>query len=388
MIRTFSALRQVDPGFRDPAQRPDVPAHAFRAPPAPPGPARRPRRSGAADAAAIVDRLAAVPGVESVGVHGRQRRTPAGWRRPVESHVRRRQDRRRPTLAPAEGDSVCLAAVLRDDADAAASPVATFDWNDVYQRRPVALVSENLARAEWGSAGAALGQRMASAPNRPAGSEVVGVVKDVHHNGLSRARAADRSSCPASRGRRRRSSCAANARGHVGFPGRAAAGGLVGERKPLAGKRPDAGRAVRALDGANVDDAASCSRSRARWRSSSGLVGIYGVVSYAVAQRRREIGIRLALGAAHGEVRRMFVRMRWCSWASASRSAWPAAAGLTRLMESQLFGISPLDPATHLAVALALVRRRRAGQLHLRAEGVRAGPGGGAARRVRLEAAR
>ena len=86
-----------------------------------------------------------------------------------------------------------------------------------------------------------------------------------------------------------------------------------------------------------------------------GLVGIYGVVSYAVAQRQREIGIRIALGAGYGEVRRMFVRNALALVAIGVAIGLPAAAVLTRLMESQLFGISPLDPATHLAVAFVLV---------------------------------
>jgi putative ABC transport system permease protein len=86
-----------------------------------------------------------------------------------------------------------------------------------------------------------------------------------------------------------------------------------------------------------------------------GLVGIYGVVSYAVAQRQREIGIRIALGAGDGEVRRMFVRNALALVAVGVSIGLPAAAVLTRLMESQLFGISPVDPATHLAVALVLV---------------------------------
>jgi ABC-type antimicrobial peptide transport system permease subunit len=86
-----------------------------------------------------------------------------------------------------------------------------------------------------------------------------------------------------------------------------------------------------------------------------GLVGIYGIVSYAVAQRRREIGIRLALGAGYGEVRRMFVRHALTLVAVGVGIGLVAAAALTRLMESQLVGISPLDPATHLAVALVLV---------------------------------
>jgi putative ABC transport system permease protein len=86
-----------------------------------------------------------------------------------------------------------------------------------------------------------------------------------------------------------------------------------------------------------------------------GLVGIYGVVSYAIAQRQREIGIRIALGAGHGEVRRMFVRNALVLVAIGLAIGFPTAAVLTRLMASQLFGISPLDPATHLAVALVLV---------------------------------
>jgi ABC-type antimicrobial peptide transport system permease subunit len=86
-----------------------------------------------------------------------------------------------------------------------------------------------------------------------------------------------------------------------------------------------------------------------------GLVGIYGVVSYAIAQRQREIGLRIALGAGHGEVRWMFVRKALAPVAAGVGLGLAAAAVLTRLMASQLFGISPLDPATHLAVALLLV---------------------------------
>jgi len=85
-----------------------------------------------------------------------------------------------------------------------------------------------------------------------------------------------------------------------------------------------------------------------------GLIGIYGVVSYAVSQRRREIGIRLALGAAQGEVRRMFVRYALVLVGIGVAIGLVSAVALTRLMESQLFGVSPLDPVTHLAVALGL----------------------------------
>src|SRR5690606_10176232 len=59
-----------------------------------------------------------------------------------------------------------------------------FDWNDVHQSRPVAIVSENMARAEWGSAGEGLGKRVGPSQNGP-WLEVVGVVADVRHDGLS-----------------------------------------------------------------------------------------------------------------------------------------------------------------------------------------------------------
>ena len=80
-----------------------------------------------------------------------------------------------------------------------------------------------------------------------------------------------------------------------------------------------------------------------------GIIGIYGVISYAVSQRRREIGIRLALGAQPGELKRMFVRHGLILAGIGVAIGLGAAAGLTRLMTSLLFGIKPLDPLTYAA---------------------------------------
>jgi len=85
-----------------------------------------------------------------------------------------------------------------------------------------------------------------------------------------------------------------------------------------------------------------------------GIIGIYGVMSYAVSQRRREIGIRLALGAPVGELKRMFVRNGLLLASIGMAIGLVAAAGLTRLMKSLLFGTSPLDPLTYAAGALLL----------------------------------
>jgi ABC-type antimicrobial peptide transport system permease subunit len=86
-----------------------------------------------------------------------------------------------------------------------------------------------------------------------------------------------------------------------------------------------------------------------------GLIGIYGVISYTVSQRKREIGIRVALGAEPGALRWLFVRYGLALAGAGAAAGLAAAAGLTRLMKSVLFGISPVDPLTYAAVPLVLI---------------------------------
>jgi len=86
-----------------------------------------------------------------------------------------------------------------------------------------------------------------------------------------------------------------------------------------------------------------------------GILGIYGVISYAVSQRTREIGIRLALGAQKGELKWMFVRSALVLTGIGVAIGVFAAAGLTQFMKALLFGISPLDPLTYLAIPSILV---------------------------------
>ena len=85
------------------------------------------------------------------------------------------------------------------------------------------------------------------------------------------------------------------------------------------------------------------------------VVGIYAVISYTVAQRTREIGIRMALGAQQGELKRMFVG-RGLFWSGIGAAAGlTAAATLSRLMSTLLFEISPVDPFTYTVVGVGIL---------------------------------
>jgi ABC-type antimicrobial peptide transport system permease subunit len=81
-----------------------------------------------------------------------------------------------------------------------------------------------------------------------------------------------------------------------------------------------------------------------------GVVGLYGVLAYVIAQRRREIAIRLALGAQPREVTRRFVRHGLGLACVGVGAGLVAAVGVTRLMGSLLFGVQPIDLPTYVSV--------------------------------------
>jgi ABC-type antimicrobial peptide transport system permease subunit len=84
------------------------------------------------------------------------------------------------------------------------------------------------------------------------------------------------------------------------------------------------------------------------------LIGIFGVISYAVSQRTREIGIRMALGAQKGELRWMFVRSALALTGVGVVLGLGAGAAAARMLRTLLFGVSPLDPLSFAAVPLIL----------------------------------
>jgi putative ABC transport system permease protein len=351
MIRTFQTLRHVDPGFRDPDR---VQTFQLTIPTADAADAARPGVPTPDQAIrikqAIVERLAAIPGVDSAGFSAFNDGLPLDGDGRANSILA--EGRSAPdgvaSLKETQFVSPHFFETLRTPLIAGRS----FNWNDVYQNHRVVLVSENLARSEWGSAPAALGKRVGTNSSGP-WWEVVGVVNDVHHNGLNQ---------PAPE--------------VVAFPAVPSATAVFvvrSERAGTSGFLEDIRRAVWAVN-ANLSPASVQTLGDLYHRSMGrtamtlqllaitgmmalllGLVGTYGVVSYNVSQRRREIGIRLALGARHGEVRRMFVGKTLRLVGVGVAIGLCAAVALTRLMESQLFGVSPLDPITHTTVAVVLL---------------------------------
>ena len=85
------------------------------------------------------------------------------------------------------------------------------------------------------------------------------------------------------------------------------------------------------------------------------VVGIYGVTAYSVAQRTREIGIRIALGARRGELLGLLVRQGMLLVTCGVTAGVIASVALTRFLATMLFDVQPTDPLTFASVVLLLV---------------------------------
>jgi len=236
-------------------------------------------------------------------------------------------------------------------------------WSELYEQRPVALVSENMAREWWRDPRAAIGKRI-----RPTlqddWREVVGVVADLRDDGVVQ-KAPAIVYWPLLQ---------KNFQGSAGVSGiRGVVYVIRSPRAGSAGLRQEIQQAVAAVNGnlpaSNMKTLeAVYRRSLARTSFTLlllavaggmalvlGVIGIYGVISYSVAQRTREVGIRLALGAPLREVTRMFVRQGLSMSGVGALCGLAGALAVTRLMKSMLFEVSPADPATFAAASVGLV---------------------------------
>ena len=237
-----------------------------------------------------------------------------------------------------------------------------FTWTDLYEKRPVAMVSENTAREMWGSPGAALGKRIRQSLADP-WREIVGVAGDVYDDGAQQ-KAPAFSYWPALMDRFWGDPVHARRDGVFLIRTRRAATQSFLAEARQAIWRVDANLPVFQVQ--TLQDVYDKSMARASFALVMlaiagamalllGVVGIYGVIAYAVSQRTREIGIRIALGAPAAGLQRMFVRHGLLLAALGAGLGLAAAAGLTRLVESLLFGVKALDAATYAVVAVVLM---------------------------------
>jgi predicted permease len=352
MIRTFVAMRNVDPGFSDPASlqvmRLSIPETLVRDSTT----VLRMQNS-------MIDKMAAIPGVSSAGFAASVPMSGAepswdqifieGKNDPTDNAPMRLFNFVSPGYFHAAGTRFIAG---RD-----------FTWAEIYGVRPIGILSEGLARELWGSPQAAIGKRFHEFPSQP-WHEVVGVVQDVRENGVDQVSPA--------------TVYWPSLRGDGAAPDKVGVWRTVyfAIRSNRAGTQTFINEMQQAVwsvnsnlpvaDISTMQDIYSDSMARTSFTLvmlaiagtmalALGILGIYGVISYAVSQRTREIGIRMALGAKKRELVWMFVRSALVLTGVGTAVGLGAAAALMRLMRTLLFGVSPLDPVTFLAVPVALV---------------------------------
>jgi putative ABC transport system permease protein len=353
MIRSFQALRRVDPGFA----RPDrIQTFAVSIPETTVSEPERVTRMQQQ----ILDGIAAIPGVDSAAFMTRLPSDPENRYSAALRVQGRADDGRTPPnhhvkiVSPGTFETLGTPLVAGRD----------FTWADLYGAREVVIVSESLARELWESPQAALGKRLREYYGRGGPwREIVGVAADVHEDG------AHMPPPPTAYWPGR---WYANLFGVPGYQPRrvsvvirserSASSGLLGEvRKAVWTVNPNLPLAqVRTLQDVYAGSMGRTSFTLVMLAVAGamalilGIVGLYGVISYAVARRRREIGIRVALGAQAPDIRRLFMTRGLIVAGVGTAIGLCVAAGLAPLMRSLLFGIGPLDPLTFAVTPVVL----------------------------------
>jgi len=349
MIRTFEAVQTVDPGFADAQHlqimRISIPASLIAEP-------ERVTRTQNA----ILDKLAAIQGVKSVGFVSNM---------PMEG-VDSDWDEIFAQDKVYSGDLIAplrlykyLSPGLMQTAGTRLVAGREMTWGDIYGHRPVVMISESLAREMWGTPSAAVGKHLREYSKMP-WHEVIGVIQDVREKGVQETAPEIVYWLPLVQNR------FDPAIRTVTFVIRSARAGTesflndvqeavwsVNSNLPLASVQ-------------TMQDVYNKSMARtsftlvmigiaAAMALALGVVGIYGVMSYIVSQRQREIGIRLALGAQRGQVLQMVLEQGTKLTVVGVAIGVAVGLGFTRLMTHLLFGVSAHDPLTFASVSSLLI---------------------------------
>jgi len=355
MIRTFHALARVSPGFSDPKS---LQSFAIYIPESQIPETQREQVVHTEQA--IADQIAAIPGVGAVGL---TTSVPMSGSRKFPGNPVYASDHTYKTgeLAPLRANKFVSPGYF---STMGIPLIAGRDitWQEEYQKRNVVIISENFAREYWGLPANAIGKliRVGSTDDW---HEIIGVVGNVYDDGVSQD---PPSSAYWPLMQDNFITQKEVVERYVSFVVRSPGAGSAAFMNELE-------RAVWSVDGelplsnpTTVGDLYTKSMARTSFTLVMicvagamtlllSIVGLYGVIAYAVSQRTREIGIRAALGAQRAALTRMFVRQGLVLAGLGAICGVAAAVITTRLMASLLYHVSPVDPWTYAAAAFSIL---------------------------------
>jgi predicted permease len=350
MIRTFAAMRQIEPGFSNPAEiltfRVSIPTAIASEP----EPALSMHEQ-------ILRSLEALPGItsasltSSVTMDGNDSNDPVFREDQPMPEGQMAPLRRYKWTAPNYFKTMGRTLIAGRD----------FTWADVHSAAPVAVMTETLAREFYGEPAKAIGQRIRNTPKAP-WREIIGVVGSEYDEGVTRGPTTVVYWPMMMRDFWQPGLMVQRNMAYVIRTPRLQDQGFLKEvQQAVWSVNPNLPLArVQTVRDIYDDSMAETSFTlvilgiAASVTLLLGLVGIYGVIAYIVSQRRREVGIRIALGAHSTEVQRMFVIRGLMLTGTGLAVGLAAAAALMRLMSSLLFGVNPFDPVTYVAVVAGL----------------------------------
>jgi len=353
MIRTFQALMHVSPGFTDPDTLQVF--HLF----IPESRVPDTQRDGVLRMQQqIENKIAAIPGVSSVTFGSTIPLEGFSQNDPVfaQDHSYKQGElpaiRRFKFITP--GYLATLGTPLVAGRD--------LTWAETYQKRPVAIISENLAKELWQTPAVAIGKQIRVGTTDD-WREVIGVARDVHDDGVN-------NPAPASvywpvfqdrfEGQKE------TVRRNVAFVIRSPRAGSAAFMKEVQQMVWSVDSDLPLADPTTLGELYTKSMARTSFTLIMlcvagsmalllGIVGIYGVISYSVSQRTREIGIRMALGAQQQKLTGLFVRQGlWLTGIGVAIGLISAFLTM-RLMSSLLFNVSPMDAGTYIIASICVV---------------------------------
>jgi predicted permease len=351
MIRTFLALRNVEPGFTSPRDLQTLAVFI------PESQVKEPERVVRMQQE-MLRRISAIPGVSSAAfgnsvptdgnnstdlLYAEDRTYAEGQLPPL---------RRFKFVAPGYFQTMGTRLIAGRD----------LTWADVYELRPVAMISENMARELWREPAGAIGKRIREGMKDP-WREIIGVVGDIRSDGADQ-KAPTTVYWPTMM--KNFWGNDTNLERRVVFAVRSTRAGsqsLIKEvQQAVWSVNPDVPLAsIKTLEEVYRGSMARSAFALVMLAIAGGMalllgvVGIYGVVSYSVSQRTREMGIRIALGAEQRAVMTIVVCHGIVLTAIGVAIGLVAAAAVTRIMSSMLFHVRPFDPVTYGVVSTCLL---------------------------------